>query len=103
MKRMILLLSLLLFFVAPVYAETCVTIKPGIAIDNVDDYKNMVFTSLAGEEATVQLAAALMNQGKCIFLGAGEKLDIEKEYGGIGFFKRNGKVWLIPKSVLRCK
>jgi hypothetical protein len=103
MKRMILLLSLMLFFVSPVYAETCVTIKPGIAIDNIDDYKNMIFTSLAGDEATAELAMALMKQGKCIFLGKGEKIDVVAQSPEVAGFRRSGKGWFIPKSVIRCK
>lgn len=104
MKQLILLLSFLVIFVSFAYAETCVTVKPFIAIDNIDDFKNMIFaSSLAGSDATAELTMALMKQGKCIFLIKGEEMDLVAQTKDVAVFRRNGKVWYIPKNALRCK
>lgn len=103
MKTVVVFFLLLVTFVSTTNAGTCVIIKPFIAIDNIDDYKNMIFMSVKGEEATQEYARNLMQQGKCIFLLKGEKVELIAESSGMAAFKRNGRAWYIPATVLNCK
>lgn len=103
MKRIILLLILFVALVGTANAKSCVTTKLFIAIDNSGDYMNMVFTSAGGEEALQAYARVLIKKGTGMILGNGERLDVVGEHEGCAIFKRDGKTWLIPASVLRCK
>lgn len=103
MKRIVAALLFSMVLVGYATAETCVTQKVTIAIADAEDYKNMIFTALGGEEATQAFARELVKQGKATFLLKGETLELVKRVSEASVVRREGKVWIVPSSTLKCK